>query len=152
VAVVRGVITDEVDDRRPRPARVVEVRGAVTEAAAEVQQRDRRPSGHAPVALRCASHDPFEQREHGSHLRDCVELSDEVHIGGPRVAKHTSTPEAVSVRIKACAPFIPAIRPCAATTSLPLSLLGVEPSLLFCSGTTVFIENLLIVVGHGRRR
>jgi hypothetical protein len=33
-----------------------------------------------------------------------------------------------------------------------VSLLGVEPSLLFCSGTVVFIENLLIVVAHGRRR
>ena len=85
MTVVRGVITDEIDDRRPRPARVVEVRGAIAKAGAEVQQCDRWTSGHAAIAVGGARHDAFEEREDSSHLRDGVELSDEVHLGGSRV-------------------------------------------------------------------
>jgi hypothetical protein len=85
VDVVGGVVAHEVDDRRPRPAGVVQVRGAVAEARPEVQQRYRRPVGHAAVPVSRSRHDALEESEHRTHLRDGVELGHEVHLGGARV-------------------------------------------------------------------
>ena len=58
---MNGVIADDVDQRRRRPPAVVQVGDAVTEAGAEVQQRRRRPAGHASVAVGRAAADTFEQ-------------------------------------------------------------------------------------------
>ena len=80
MAVVGGVVADEVDDRRAGPAGVVEVRGAVAETRPEVQQRGRGALRHAAVPIGGAGDDALEEGQDGAHLRDGVELGDEVHL------------------------------------------------------------------------
>ncbi len=83
--VVGRVVADDVDERRARPAGVVQVGEPVAEAGPEVQQRRRRLAGHAPVPVGGAGDDAFEQAEHAAHLGDRVERGDEVHLGRARV-------------------------------------------------------------------
>jgi hypothetical protein len=81
------VVADDVDDRHLALARVVQVRKAVAEAAAEVQQRRRRLPGHPRVAVGGAGRDAFEQRQHRAHARLVVERGDEVHLAGAGVGE-----------------------------------------------------------------
>jgi hypothetical protein len=83
--MVGGVVADDVDERRARPAGIVQVCEPVAETRAEVQQRRRRLAGHAPVPIGGAGDDPFEQAERGAHLGHRVERGDEVHLGRARV-------------------------------------------------------------------
>ena len=85
LVVVGGVVADDVDDRYVGAAGVVQVGDAVAEPGTEVQQRRRRPVGHAGVAVGGAGDDALEQPEHGPHLGDVVERGDEVHLRGARV-------------------------------------------------------------------
>ena len=82
--VVGRVIADDVDDRRRRAPRVVQVGEAVGESRAEVQQRDRRLAGHAPVTVRGAGHHALEQAQHRAHAAHRVQRGDEVHFRGAR--------------------------------------------------------------------
>ena len=59
--VIRGVVADDVHDRRRGPARVVQVGEPVGQARPEVQQRRRRALRHAGVAVGHARHDTLEQ-------------------------------------------------------------------------------------------
>jgi hypothetical protein len=79
------MLADPVHDRRVCTARVVQVRKAVRKAGAEVEQRRRRPPGHArpPVGRACAH--AFEQAEHDTQLRDLVHSGDNRHLGGAGV-------------------------------------------------------------------
>ena len=85
--VVGRVVADDVDHRRAGLAGVVQVGQAVAEARPEVQQRGRRPVGHAGVAVGGAGDDALEQAQHGPHLGDGVEGGHEVHLGGARVGE-----------------------------------------------------------------
>jgi hypothetical protein len=74
-----------------------------------VQQRDRRPIGHAAVAVGGTGDDTLEKpstaRISGTASSWATKCISEV----PGFAKHVSTPDATSVRISACAPFIPSL-------------------------------------------
>ena len=80
VPVIGRVIADDVDRRRKRTPGVVQVGGAVEIAGAEMQQRHRRPAGHARVAVRCARCDALEQAQDRSDPRFAVQCGDEVHL------------------------------------------------------------------------
>jgi hypothetical protein len=80
MAVMGGVIADDVDDRRLRPHGVVQVRQAVGEAGAEMQQRRGRPIQHARIAVGGAGRHAFEQREDAAHALDPVERGHEMHL------------------------------------------------------------------------
>ena len=79
--VIRGVVSDDVDDRRAGPPGVVKVREPVRQPGTEVEQGRRRLVGHTAVAVGGSGADAFEQRQHGPHLRELVERRDEVHLG-----------------------------------------------------------------------
>ncbi len=78
--VVRGVVADDVDDRRVRLAGVVQVGEAVAQPRPEVEQRRRGAAGHAGVAVGGAGGDALEERQHAPHLGHVVEGGDEVHL------------------------------------------------------------------------
>ena len=80
VPVIGRVVADDVDRRRKRAPRVVQVGGAVEIAGAEMQQRHRRPTGHARVAVRRARRDALEQAQDRSDPRFAVQRGDEVHL------------------------------------------------------------------------
>ena len=81
------MVTDDVHERRPGPAGVVEVGQPVAEARPEVQQRRRRSPGHAPVPVGRAGDDALEEAEDAPHGRHVVERGDEVHLRGPGVGE-----------------------------------------------------------------
>jgi hypothetical protein len=87
-----GVIADPVDDGRARAPRVVQVREAVGEAGAEVEQGGRGPLGHARIAVRGAGADALEQAQHRSHP-DAIERGHERHLGRARVGEAELDPE-----------------------------------------------------------
>ncbi len=82
-----SVLTHNVDDWRSRAPRVVEIRQAVGESRSQMQQRRRRDSGHARVAIRRSGRNPFEQAGHGPHPRNPIERSNEVHLRGARIGE-----------------------------------------------------------------
>ena len=79
--VPAGVVTDDVQDRRARAPRVVQVGQPVGEAGPEVQQGRRRTTRHATVAVCRAGADALEQAEHGAHAGHLVERTDQRHLG-----------------------------------------------------------------------
>ena len=84
-ATIVLVVADDVDDRRPALARVVEVGEPVAEAGAEVQQRRTGLVGHAGVAVGGTGGDALEQAQDRAHLGDVVDGGDEVHLRRSRV-------------------------------------------------------------------
>ena len=79
------VVADQIHDRRAGAPGVVEVRNAVGEAGAEVQERERRAIGHARVAIGRAGADALEEAEHGADSRLAVEGGDQRQLGGAGV-------------------------------------------------------------------
>jgi hypothetical protein len=75
------VVADQVHDRRVSAPRVVQVCDAIGEARAQVEQRQRRPAGHARVAVGRARADALEQAQHGPDSRHRVERGDELNLG-----------------------------------------------------------------------
>ncbi len=63
----------------------MQVREAVAEAGAQVEQRRRRLVGHAPVAVGGAGDHALEQAQHAADALDAVEGGHEVHLGGAGV-------------------------------------------------------------------
>ena len=104
--VVSRVVADDVHDRGEGTARVVQARHGVAEPRAEMQEGGGWLLGDPAVAVGGAGDDAFEQPEHSAHLWNLVERRDEVHLGGPGIRKHTSTPEPTRLLIRDCAPFI----------------------------------------------
>ena len=85
--VVRGVVADDVDDRRPGPSRVVQVGQPVAQSRSEVQQRRRRASSHPAVPVGRARGHALEEAEHAAHGGHVVEGGDEVHLRGAGVGE-----------------------------------------------------------------
>ncbi len=79
--VIRGVVADDVDQRRAGTPRVVQIREPVAEPGPEVQERGGRAVGHAPEPVGSTGGHAFEQREHRAHLRHVVERGHEMHLG-----------------------------------------------------------------------
>ena len=71
----------------------MEVCGAIREAGAEMEQDERRPIGHAAIAVRSPRAHAFEKPEHRAYP-DGVERRDEVHLGraGVREAELNARP------------------------------------------------------------
>ena len=80
-----GMLADNVDYRRARLARVVEVRQRVRQARSQVQQGGRRLSGHAGIPVRRAGTDALEQAQDAAHARHAVERRDKLHLGSSRI-------------------------------------------------------------------
>ena len=83
--VTDRVIADDVDHRRARLVRVVDVRERVPEPRPEVQQRRGRDVRHPRVAVRRTRRHALEQRQHPAHLRHAVHRRHQVHLRRPRV-------------------------------------------------------------------
>jgi hypothetical protein len=79
------VVADEVDDRRMRPPRVVQVGDPVGEARTQVRERECRAPGDAGEAVGSAGRDTLEQRKHGPHVRGPIQRGDQFHLGRARV-------------------------------------------------------------------
>ena len=94
LSVVRGVIAHYVEQRDPRPARVVEVCDPVAESRPKVQEGRRRRVRHACVSVRGPSRDTLEEREDRTHFRHRIQRSDEVDLRRARVCE---------ARLDACA-------------------------------------------------
>ena len=75
------MLADDVYDGNLRPARVVQIRDAVSQARSEMQQCARRFFPHARVAVCRSGDDAFEQSEHATHFGCAVERRDDVHFG-----------------------------------------------------------------------
>ena len=78
--VVGRVVADQVDDRRPRTPRVVEVGEPVAEPRPMMEQGHRGAIGHARVAVGGAGHDPLEQAEDRAHPVLPVDRGDQLHL------------------------------------------------------------------------
>ena len=74
------LIADEVDDGRPRTPRVVEIGDGIREAGTEMEERQRRPSAHAGIAVGGPAANPFEEPEHGADRRNSVERLHQSHF------------------------------------------------------------------------
>jgi hypothetical protein len=85
--VPAGVVADDVEDRRARAARVVQVRQPIGQAGPEVQQGERRFRQHAAVPVGSARANPLEQSEDRAQADRCVERTDEWHLGGAGVGE-----------------------------------------------------------------
>ena len=108
--VIRRVVADDVDDRRARPARVVQVREAVAETGTEVQQRGRGLAGHAPVAVGRAGRRRLRTTRGSARISGTSSSAATKCISDvPGFVKHVSTPFATSVRSTACAPFMTSV-------------------------------------------
>ena len=81
------VVADDVDHRRARPARVVQVGDAVGQAGAQVQQCGGRTAGHAAPAVGRAGADVLLQPEHAADARLPLERAHEVELGRARVGE-----------------------------------------------------------------
>ena len=78
--VVARLVTDDIDHRRMRAARVVHVGDAVGEARPAMEQRRGGLAGHARVAVGAAGHHDFGHAEDAAHALDLVERGDEMHF------------------------------------------------------------------------
>ena len=85
--VVGRVLAHDVDDRRVRLLRVVQVGETVGEARAEVQQGRGGLPGHPVIAVGGACQHALEQAQHAAHARHLVEGGDEVHLRRARVGE-----------------------------------------------------------------
>ncbi len=85
--VVGGVIADHHQHRDPGASGVVQVRQAVAQTGAQMQQYGGGLPGHPGVAVGGTGCHPFEQGEDTTHLRHRVQGGDEVHLRGSRVGE-----------------------------------------------------------------
>ena len=85
--VVGGVIADQVDDRAPGAAGVVQIGQPVVETGAQVQQAGGRPTRHSGVAVGGAGGHPLEEGQHPAHLRDVVQGGHDMQLRGTRIGE-----------------------------------------------------------------
>jgi len=84
-SVPARLVADPVHHRRRRSARVVEVRDAIGEARAQVQQGRGGLARHARVAIGCPRAHPLEEPKDGTDAPHLVESRHEGKLGGARV-------------------------------------------------------------------
>ena len=87
--VVDRVVANYVDEGRAGAPGVVQIRDRVAEAGAQMQQRQRRHTAHAPIAVGGPAADAFEQRQHRSHLRHRIDRLHKVHLRRARIRETT---------------------------------------------------------------
>ena len=81
--MIARLIADDVDDRRPGAAGVVEIRQAVRQAGAAMEQSDGGSAGHSAIAVRGARRHALEQTKHAVHAGYAVERRNEMHLARP---------------------------------------------------------------------
>src|SRR5260370_40112604 len=81
--MVRRVVTDNIDDRRPCATCIVEVGEPVRQPWSEVQQGRGRLLRHAAVTISHPGHRAFEKTEHDPHALDPPDRRDELHTRSP---------------------------------------------------------------------
>ena len=81
------MIANQIDNRGAGSAGVVEVRDAVGEARAEMQQSEGRAIQHAAITIRSAGADTFEEAQNGADARDFVEGGNDWHFGSPWIGQ-----------------------------------------------------------------
>jgi len=86
-AVIRGLVADDVDDRRLRAACVVQVGQAIGQARTAMEQRGCRLVGHARVAVGRTGDHTFEQAQHAAHAGNPVQCGHKMHLAGARVGE-----------------------------------------------------------------
>ena len=79
--VVGRVGAHDVDHRRVGPPRVVEIREAVGETAAHMQQRESGLARHARISVGRAGHHVLFQAENGAHVFGPPHFVNELHLG-----------------------------------------------------------------------
>jgi hypothetical protein len=87
LAVIGGVVADDVDDRSEGAPRVMQVRHAVAVAGPQVQQGAGGLVGHAAVAVGGARRHALEEAEHRPHLRRPVQGRHELHLAGAGIGE-----------------------------------------------------------------
>ena len=85
--MIRGVLADQIDDRNARPAGVVQIRQAVGQPWAEMQQSASWFLRHPRIAVGRSTDHSFEQAEYATHFRNAVECGHDVHFGGARICE-----------------------------------------------------------------
>src|SRR5258708_16985402 len=85
--MIGRVVTDDIDDRRPRATCVVEIGEPVGQPRPQMQQGRRRLLSHATVPIRHSSYRTFEKTEHDSHSLDPVERRHETHFRSAGLAE-----------------------------------------------------------------
>src|SRR6478736_331959 len=85
--MIGSVVTDDIDDRRPRATCVVEIGEPVGQARPQMQQGSGRLLSHATVAIRHSGYRTFEKTEHDSHSLDPVERRHEMHFRRAGIAE-----------------------------------------------------------------
>jgi len=85
--MVGGMIADDVDDRGPCLARIVQVGRGIAEAGRQMQQRAGGLAGHPAVSVGRPRHHALEQRQHAAHPAGMVERRDEMHLRGARIGE-----------------------------------------------------------------
>ncbi len=111
--VVRGVITNHVDQRGSGPAGVVQVREAVRQARPQVQEGGRGAARHPAVAVRRTGGHALEQAEHRAEPGDRVQAGHHVHLGGAGVAEadvHPAAGQGADQRLGTVHSFLPGTR------------------------------------------
>jgi hypothetical protein len=85
--VVRRVITDDVHDGRLGTHRIVQIRQAVGQPRAQVQQCARGTVKHPGITISGARGCPLEESENTAHAVDAVQRVDKMHLRGPRIGE-----------------------------------------------------------------
>jgi hypothetical protein len=79
--VTRGVLADYVHHRHVCPARIVQVRQAVSETRAEMQKSTRRFFSHACVAIRRSRNYSLKEANNTVNFRHVIECGHEMNLG-----------------------------------------------------------------------
>jgi hypothetical protein len=81
------MLANQVDDRYPRPAGIVQIRETIRKSGAEMKQSARRFLRHAGVAVRRSRRNAFEQAKDAAHVSDSVKGGNDVNLRGAGVGK-----------------------------------------------------------------
>ena len=85
--MIGGVVTDHIDDRRPRAPCVVEIGEPVGQSRPKMQQGSGRLLSYAAVAICHSGYRAFEKTKHNSHSLDPVERRHEMHFRRAGITK-----------------------------------------------------------------
>jgi len=92
--MVGGVIAHDVEKRRGRAPRIVQVGEGVTETGAEMEEGDRRLLRHAAIAVRRRRGHALEQHQDRADAGHAVERGNEMHLRGAGVGEAGIHPRA----------------------------------------------------------
>jgi hypothetical protein len=85
--MICGVLADEVNDRHVSPACIVQIREAVPETRAEMQECACGFFGHARIAVPGACDNAFEETEHAAYFRHSVKSGDKMNFRSARICE-----------------------------------------------------------------